>query len=143
MDLDSQSWTWSTEVTIPSDMTQTHALIEQVMERVRADGWSNRDEFAVNMALEEALINAVRHGNHSDLSKKVQLLCCLNNQRIYVRIEDEGEGFNPDSIPDPTDEEHIMIASGRGVLLIKSFMTKVQWNEKGNVIEFEKERVNN
>jgi serine/threonine-protein kinase RsbW len=142
MDLDSQSWTWSKECSFPSDTKFAHGLIEQVMEQVRSHGWTNRNEFAVNMALEEALINAVQHGNNSDPAKQVHFICRLNGQRIYVRIEDEGSGFDPDAVSDPTDTEHIMVASGRGVLLIKSFVTQVRWNEKGNVLEFEKEREN-
>jgi serine/threonine-protein kinase RsbW len=121
-------------------MNLAHNLIEQVMEQVKLIGWSNKEEFAVNMALEEALVNAIQHGNGSDPAKQVRFSCRLNDQRIYVRIEDEGSGFNPNTIPDPTDPEHIMIASGRGVLLIKNFVSRIQWNEKGNVLEFEKER---
>ncbi|MDR1142314.1 MAG: ATP-binding protein [Planctomycetaceae bacterium] len=140
MDSDAQLWNWSKDCSFPSDMNLAHNLIEQVMEQVKLIGWSNKEEFAVNMALEEALVNAIQHGNGSDPAKQVRFSCRLNDQRIYVRIEDEGSGFNPNTIPDPTDPEHIMIASGRGVLLIKNFVSRIQWNEKGNVLEFEKER---
>ncbi|MDR1270362.1 MAG: ATP-binding protein [Planctomycetaceae bacterium] len=139
MDSDAQLWNWSKDCSFPSDMNIAHGLIEQVMEQVKLIGWSNKEEFAVNMALEEALVNAIQHGNDSDPAKQVRFSCRLNDQRIYVRIEDEGSGFNPNTIPDPTDPEHIMIASGRGVLLIKNFVSRIQWNEKGNVLEFEKE----
>ncbi|MDR2438783.1 MAG: ATP-binding protein [Planctomycetaceae bacterium] len=140
MDSDAQLWSWSKDYSFPSDMNIAHNLIEEVIEQIESNGWSNKEKFAVNMALEEALINAIQHGNCSDPSKLVRCSCRLNSQRIYVRIEDEGSGFNPNAIPDPTDPEHIMIASGRGVLLIKSFVSRVQWNENGNVLEFEKER---
>ncbi|MDR2115169.1 MAG: ATP-binding protein [Planctomycetaceae bacterium] len=140
MDLDAQVWSWSKDCSFPSDMNIAHDLIEEVMEQIALGGWSNKEKFAVNMALEEALINAIQHGNNSDLSKQVHFSCRLNAQRIYVRIEDEGPGFDPNAIPDPTDPEHIMIASGRGVLLIKNFVSCVRWNETGNVLEFEKER---
>lgn len=140
MDSDTQLWSWSKDDSFPSDMNMAHDLIEEVMKQIRLGGWSNKDEFAINMALEEALINAIQHGNGSDPEKQVHFSCRLNDQRIYVRIEDEGSGFDPNAIPDPTDPEHIMIASGRGVLLIKSFVSRVQWNECGNVLEFEKER---
>jgi serine/threonine-protein kinase RsbW len=139
MEADSQlSWAWSVEGSFPSDMKWAHDLIEQVMEQIRSNSWSNRDEFAVNMALEESLVNAVQHGNNSDPKKNVHFNCRLNSCLFYARIEDEGEGFDLDAIPDPTDPEHITIASGRGVLLIKSFVTNVRWNKKGNVLEFEK-----
>jgi serine/threonine-protein kinase RsbW len=140
MDSDAQLWKWSKDCSFPSDMNIAHDLIEQVMEQVRLSGWSNKEEFAVNMALEEALINAIQHGNDSDPEKQVHFSCRLNDRRIYVRVEDNGSGFNPNAVPDPTDPEHIMIASGRGVLLIKSFVSHVQWNDAGNIIEFEKVR---
>ncbi|MDR1964006.1 MAG: ATP-binding protein [Planctomycetaceae bacterium] len=140
MDSDAQLWNWSKDCSFPSDMNIAHDLIEQVMEQIKLGGWNNKEEFAVNMALEEALTNAVQHGNHSDPTKQVYFSCRLNGQRIYVRIEDEGSGFDPNTVPDPTDPEHIMIASGRGVLLIKNFVSRIRWNEKGNVLEFEKDR---
>jgi serine/threonine-protein kinase RsbW len=121
-------------------MATAHKLIDQVMEQLELYEWSNKEKFAINMALEEALVNAVQHGNDSDPNKNVHFTCNLNDDLISVRIEDEGPGFDPDAIPDPTDEEHIMTAHGRGVLLIKNFVTRTKWNEKGNVIEFEKER---
>jgi serine/threonine-protein kinase RsbW len=121
-------------------MNFAHKLIDQVMEQLESSEWSAKEKFHINMALEEALVNAVQHGNDSDPNKNVHFSCNLNDDLISVRIEDEGPGFDPDAIPDPTDAEHIMVASGRGVLLIKSFVTRAKWNEKGNVLEFEKER---
>ncbi|MDR0703541.1 MAG: ATP-binding protein [Planctomycetaceae bacterium] len=140
MDSDAQLWNWSKDCSFPSDMNIAHDLIEEVMEQIRLGGWDNKEEFAVNMALEEALVNAIQHGNGSDPAKQVHFSCRLNDQRLYVRIEDEGAGFDPNAIPDPTDSEHILVASGRGVLLIKNFVSHIQWNERGNVLEFEKER---
>ena len=142
MNLESQSWTWTKEYTFPSDMGTAHSLIEEVMAVVRTDlcRWNEKDLFALELTLEEALTNAVKHGNNSDPSKKVQFDCKLNSDKIYVRIEDEGCGFNPYAIADPREPANLEIVSGRGVLLIKHFATSVKWNEKGNVIEFEKAR---
>lgn len=134
-------WTWSKECSFSSCMEQAHALIDETMQQVQSLDWSPKEQFAINMALEEALVNAVQHGNHSDPSKQVHFVCCLNNDHLYVRIEDEGEGFDPSDVPDPTDEDHIMVASGRGVLLIRSFVSRATWNDKGNILEFEKDRV--
>jgi serine/threonine-protein kinase RsbW len=140
MGSDTQLWNWSKDCSFPSDMNIAHNLIEEVMGQIRLGSWNNKEEFAVNMALEEALVNAIQHGNGSDPAKQVHFSCRLNEQRIYVRVEDEGNGFDPNAVPDPTDPEHILVASGRGVLLIKSFVSRVQWNEHGNVLEFEKDR---
>ncbi|MDR1479164.1 MAG: ATP-binding protein [Planctomycetaceae bacterium] len=138
--MNAQTWKWSNTCSFASDMATAHKLIDQVMDQLEATEWSSKEKFAINMALEEALVNAIQHGNDSDPNKQVHFACNLNDNLIAVRIEDEGPGFDPDEVPDPTDEEHIMIAHGRGVLLIKNFVTRAEWNEKGNIIEFEKER---
>ena len=133
-------WGWSHNCSFPSDMNAAHSLIDAVMSELRESEWTPKEQFAINFALEEAFANAVHHGNKSDLSKNVHFSCTLTNSSAKFRIEDEGEGFDPGAVPDPTDAEHIMIASGRGVLLIKGFVSRVQWNDKGNVLEFEKDR---
>ena len=140
MNQESLSWTWTKERTFPSDMGIAHDLVEEVVGRVRSDMWDEKDIFAIELALEESFANAVKHGNHSDPSKIVRFECKLSKEKIYVRVEDEGKGFDPHSLADPRDPENQMIASGRGVLLVQHFATTVKWNERGNVIEFEKER---
>ncbi|MDR1052679.1 MAG: ATP-binding protein [Planctomycetaceae bacterium] len=138
--MNAQTWKWSNACSFASDMAIAHELIKQVMEQIETAEWSTKEKFAIEMALEEALANAVEHGNEKDPNKKVHFACNLNDDLISVRIEDEGPGFDPDAVPDPTDIEHIMDATGRGVLLIRNFVTRAKWNEKGNIIEFEKER---
>lgn len=138
--MDAKNGSWTLEHAFPSSMDEAHALIDTVMRQLEETGWSGKECFAINLALEEALVNAVQHGNKSDPAKTVHVSCRLTDDRFYCRVEDEGEGFNPDDVPDPTDEDHIMIASGRGVLLIRNFVSRVKWNERGNVLELEKER---
>jgi serine/threonine-protein kinase RsbW len=110
------------------------------MVAVRTNQWNEKDLFAIELALEESLTNAVRHGNNSETSKKVRFDFKLSQNMIYARIEDEGHGFDPHAIADPRDPANQMTEAGRGVLLIKHFVTRVRWNERGNVVEFEKER---
>ena len=140
MDLGSQSWTWTREHTFPSGMGTAHSLIGEVMEKVRAEQWNEKDLFALELVLEEILTNAVKHGNNSDPSKMVRFNCKLNKSKVYVRVEDEGTGFDQHTLPDPRDPDNQLVASGRGVLLITHFATKVTWNERGNVVEIEKDR---
>ena len=140
MSLEVPSWTWTRECTFPSDMGTAHSLIEEVVGKVRADQWNDKDVFAIELALEETLMNAVKHGNDSDPSKVVRFDCKLSPKKVYVRVEDEGEGFDPHAVADPREPENQMVVSGRGVLLIQHFATKVEWNDRGNIIEFEKER---
>ena len=140
MNQESSSWTWTKEHTFPSDMGAAHDLIGEVMGAVRANQWSEKDLFALELVFEEVLTNAVKHGNNSDPSKNVRFDCKLNQNKVCVRVEDEGTGFDPHSIPDPREPDNQMVVSGRGVLLISHFATKVEWNERGNVVEFEKDR---
>ena len=140
MNLEAQSWTWTKDCTFPSDMGTAHSLIEEVMGVVRADQWNDKDLFAIELVLEETLTNAVKHGNNSDPSKSVRFGCKLNRDKFCVRVEDEGSGFDPHSLADPREPSNQMAASGRGILLVKHFASKVTWNDRGNVIEFEKDR---
>ena len=140
MNLESHSWTWTKECAFPSDMGTAHNLIGEVMEVVRAAQWNEKDLFAIELALEESLTNAVRHGNGADPSKNVRFDFKLSQNMIYVRIEDEGRGFQPESLADPREPGNQLIEAGRGVLLIRHFATRVAWNDRGNVIEFEKDR---
>jgi len=136
--LESQTWTWTKECTFSSDMVTVHRLIGELVSVVRAAQWRERDVFALELMLEETLTNAVKHGNNSNPEKQVHFLFKLDVNKVYVRIEDEGTGFDPDALADPRMPENQMIPSGRGVFLIRHFATAVQWNERGNVIEFEK-----
>lgn len=140
MNLEAQSWTWTREYTFPSDMGTAHNLIEEVMVTVRAERWNDKDIFAIELVLEESLTNAVKHGNHSDPSKSVRFGYKLHKGTFYARVEDEGSGFDPGALADPREPANQMSTSGRGILLVKHFATRIRWNERGNVIEFEKDR---
>jgi serine/threonine-protein kinase RsbW len=99
------------------------------------------DVFGVHLAMEEALVNAIRHGNRLDPGKQVQFACRMTPDLVRIEITDEGDGFDPSSIPDPTDPEHIEAPSGRGLMLMRSFMSRVEYNDVGNRVVMEKERV--
>jgi serine/threonine-protein kinase RsbW len=121
-------------------MGVAHNLIGEVMAVVRSEQWNENDLFALELILEESLTNAVEHGNGLDKSKMVRFDCKLNHNRVYARIEDEGEGFDPRAVADPREPDNQMIESGRGVLLMTHFATKIRWNKRGNVVEIEKDR---
>ena len=140
MNQETQLWIWTKEYTFPSDMGTAHSLIEDVMGLVRTDGWNDKDLFAIELVLEEVLTNAVKHGNHSDPSKSVRFDCKLSRNKFYARVEDEGSGFDPHALADPREPANQMVASGRGILLVKHFVTNIEWNDRGNIVEFEKDR---
>jgi serine/threonine-protein kinase RsbW len=81
----------------------------------------------VSVAVRESLVNAIRHGNKMDESKRVQVDFVLHPDRLEIGVLDQGEGFDPDSLPDPTAEENILKTSGRGIFFMRSFMDEVRY----------------
>jgi serine/threonine-protein kinase RsbW len=95
-------------------------------------GYAERETFAIRLALEEALVNAIKHGHQGDKSKQVQLRYHLGPDYFLAEIEDQGPGFRMQDVPDPCAEENLEKSSGRGLHLIRHYMTWVKYNEKGN-----------
>ena len=134
------SETFEFDVTIPSDTAEGHSVQERILANLEEVGFPDKDLFGVKLALEEGIVNAIKHGNGMDPSKNVFVQCDYDGRRVRVVIEDEGPGFNPESVPDPTDDSNIDKPSGRGLMLMKAFMSHIEYNEKGNRVVLEKER---
>lgn len=134
------SETFEFDVTIPSDTAEGHSVQEKILASLEEVGFPDKDLFGVKLALEEGIVNAIKHGNGMDPSKNVFVQCDYDGKRVRVVIEDEGPGFNPESVPDPTDDSNIDKPSGRGLMLMKAFMSHIEYNEKGNRVVLEKER---
>lgn len=134
------NWLWTTEEVLPSEPGAGRRVLEELVAQLQHAGWDQHGVFSINLAVEEALVNAIRHGNCCDSSKCVRYLCKLSNERIYVEIADEGPGFNPEAVPDPTEPENLEIPGGRGIMLMRNFMTRVEYNEAGNRVVMEKVR---
>ena len=103
-------------------------------------GWDGRDLFGVELALEESLSNAIRHGNQLDASKQVLVECKVSPERFWLRVSDEGAGFQPQMVPDCTADENLECPGGRGLALMKAYMTRVEYNPCGNCVTMEKTR---
>lgn len=125
---------WSYETRIPSDSDQAHHVIDELMQAMEQNDWPGRDMFHVQMALEEAIVNAIEHGNHRDLSKHVSIQFKLTDTQAVMRITDEGAGFDHRNLADPTEEDRVDKPRGRGVHLIRNLMTEVVYNEQGNEV---------
>ncbi|HSZ55501.1 MAG TPA: ATP-binding protein [Tepidisphaeraceae bacterium] len=110
----------------------------RILEAVKANGFEGQNFFAINLALEEALTNAIKHGNRLDPKKKVKVSAKVSPRRFEIRIEDQGAGFNRKSVPDPTVAENIEKCSGRGILLIEAYMTEVSWDRGGRRLKMVK-----
>lgn len=128
------------EVSILSDLGDARRLQDEIEEALQSNGYGESDIFSIRLALEEALVNAIKHGNQLDPVKRVTINYSITPDRFHVRIEDEGPGFTPDDLPDPTDPQFIDRPCGRGVFLIRNYMTSVEYHGKGNVIVMSKNR---
>src|SRR5262249_9710089 len=98
-------------------------LVDNVANAMTAIGYSPKDVYGMRLALEEAIVNALRHGNKSDPSKRVHVRFCVRPDQVLAEVEDEGEGFNPEQVPDPLALENLDRPAGRGLLLIHHYTT--------------------
>lgn len=108
------------------------AAQREVLEAIDQVLLDRASRFAVRLALEEAVSNASRHGNQGDPQKKLILSYRVAPGEIQIIVEDEGSGFDPEAVPDPTAEENLEIPSGRGLMLMRAYMSEVNYNDDGN-----------
>lgn len=137
-----QNWREKIEFEIPSLISLMHSILDYLMKRVEKSGVVNAENSNLFIALDEAFVNAVKHGNKFDSTKLVRISAEVSTKEARFTIEDEGEGFNVAEIPDPTDTENLFKASGRGVLIIHNVMDEVRYNERGNRLEMIKKSEN-
>jgi serine/threonine-protein kinase RsbW len=134
------AWSSTFDASLPSCRGAHKEYMVQVLDALRDLGWEYRDLFGIEMALEESITNAIRHGNKLDPDKLVKVVCKISAERFWLQVRDEGEGFCPEEVPDCTAMENLETCSGRGVMLIRAFMNKVEYNPCGNCVTMEKER---
>lgn len=126
--------------TIPSELEAAEQIQDRIVSLLEGFGYSARDVFGMRLALEEAIVNAIKHGNQMDPRKTVRICCEIDETRVCVAIEDQGPGFNPADIPDPTAIENLEKPGGRGIMLMRAFMTRVEYVGRGNQVLLEKLR---
>jgi serine/threonine-protein kinase RsbW len=95
-------------------------------------GHSEQDQFRVRLAMEEAIVNANKHGHQGDWSRPITVHYHVSEHGVVAEIEDEGSGFDPAQVPDPLAPENLERSSGRGLLLMRSYMTGICHNDRGN-----------
>ena len=120
------------EFELPSAISPMHIVLEYLLKRVEKLGVVKSEQSNLFVALDEAFVNAVKHGNKFDAKKLVRITAEVSKQEARFTIEDEGEGFDVNNIPDPLDPENLFKSSGRGVLFIYNIMDEVKYNERGN-----------
>jgi serine/threonine-protein kinase RsbW len=120
------------EFEVPSVISLMHNILDYLMKRVEKVGVINPETSNLFVALDEAFVNAVKHGNKFDANKLVRIIADVSPEEARFTIEDEGDGFNVAEIPDPLDPQNLFKTSGRGVLFIYNIMDEVKYNERGN-----------
>jgi serine/threonine-protein kinase RsbW len=129
---------WTREIDLPSQRGASRLVTDELLEQLGVHGWSPSDIFAIHLAAEEAIVNAIVHGNKLDPAKRVNVSCEVTPEVARIRITDEGDGFDPGQVPDCTADDRLEMPGGRGVMLMKSFMTRIEYNAKGNSVLLEK-----
>src|SRR3984885_8765420 len=132
------AWIEEFDVRIPSSTTEGQKVQERIISRLEQIGFPPRGIFGVRLALEEALVNAIKHGNGLDPAKEVFVTCQISNDKVRVVIEDQGPGFRLQDVPDPTDDENLEKPGGRGIMLMRAFLSVVEYNERANPVVLEK-----
>ncbi len=129
---------WQKSIDLPSERGASRLIMDELLDKLGEHGWASADIFSIHLAAEEAIVNAIVHGNKLSADKKVHVECFVSPTVARIEITDEGDGFKPNEVPDCTQDDRLEVPNGRGVMLIHNFMTRVEYNEKGNHVLMEK-----
>ena len=122
-------------VQLPSDLRIIEAAVAYLVGRCRAFAFgASRLNLNFRVGVTEALANAVLYGNRSDPNKIVRVEVALESNRVVLQVVDEGPGFDPSAVPDPTLPGNLHRPGGRGLFLIRELMDEVEYNERGNSV---------
>lgn len=109
-------------------------VCKQILSKLKENNFDKDDIFAVHLTFEEAFLNAVKHGNKMDPTKKVKIDYSVDADKVEISVTDEGDGFQPDEVADPRFGPGLYQPGGRGLLLMNSYMDMVRYNERGNSV---------
>ncbi|MFC1744777.1 ATP-binding protein [Candidatus Riflebacteria bacterium] len=139
-------------ITFPSETKYVELLVKNMVKELN-DVWELGNKITrelrdykpgtidfrkIGLSMDEAIQNAIEHGNKFDAEKTVMLSYKINNDGVEIYIEDQGSGFNPEDVPDPTALENLLNPRGRGILFMKGMMDLVNYNESGNGLKIKK-----
>jgi serine/threonine-protein kinase RsbW len=127
------------DLAIPSDPAEARRVQEEIEQLLQAVSlFTDHEVFGIKLAVEEALVNAIKHGNQMDRGKTVRIRYTLHAERFEIHIADEGPGFDPADVPDPTAVENLERPCGRGLMLMKYYMSEVVFGPRGNSVRMSK-----
>lgn len=122
------------EIVVPSDLRSAKQPEQRIMLELQRLGYDEQAIFAIKLALEEALTNAIKHGNRCDASRRLTIRYAVRADRTVIAVADEGPGFAPELLPDPTADENLELPNGRGIMLMYAYMSKIRFNDQGNEV---------
>jgi serine/threonine-protein kinase RsbW len=125
---------------IPSEVREAYRIRELIAKRLRLFDYPEQVILDIHQAMEEALVNAIKHGNRCDCRKRVRIAFCIGAECFQVCIEDEGAGFDPRAIPSPLISDRLERPCGRGLLMMRHFMSEVHHLNRGNAVVMVKRR---
>jgi len=131
---------WKLNVSISSEPEQGSELVGTIREKLVELQWPDNDIFKIHLALEEVVMNAIKHGNKLDPQKNISVVCTIEPELFTADIADQGEGFVRQDVPDPTREENLYRESGRGLTIVENFMTSVEYIGCGNLVKMRKKK---
>jgi serine/threonine-protein kinase RsbW len=127
------------ELSMKSEINAISPFVDELMLRIKEHHCDPGSEFGIELALREALANAVVHGNHEDAGKKVHVRCdCGGDLGVSLVVRDEGVGFDPAAVPDPLAPENVDAEHGRGILLMRQFMDEIHYEHGGREVHMRK-----
>ena len=124
------------EYRIPNNLTEIYDLEAKILGDVERTGYDENSRFAIRLALDEALVNAHKHGNREDPQKQLLVQVEITDERVEIAVEDEGTGFDQSHLLDPRKGDRLGRLNGRGIFLIRQFMSSAHFNKAGNRITF-------
>ena len=119
-------------IVIPSDLKEARRVQRRIEKLLKSTAFDSREIFGIRLALEEALVNAIKHGNRLDRLKKVEIQFTVSEDRFEIHITDEGPGYMPERVPDCKADENLTRPGGRGLFLMRHYMTEVVVHPPGN-----------
>ena len=126
------------EKALPTRLDAIREAEREVLGRLAECGYDEDHRFAIRLAFEEAVVNAMKHGNRMDPTRCVRLTYRISPERAEIRVADEGPGFDPGLVPDPTRDENLQRPCGRGIMLIRAYMDEVSYSPAGSEVRMVK-----
>ena len=131
------------EINLPSRLASVSEVAQQTATLLAQTQLGDAAAFGIDMAVREAVANAILHGNKQDAAKQVEVVLRAADDFFEMTVRDFGTGFALGAVPDPTEAENLLKTSGRGILFMRTFMDEVEWSrhaEGGTVVRLLKKR---